>query len=387
MGRTSLCQPWLTYTTLLCTQILQIVCGGMHTLALTADGLVYSWGVNDEGALGRQAHRDDAGSENYPGRVDFPSNDRMVQISAGDSHSVALSSTGEVFAWGSFRDSGGVMGFSQEVKIERRPVKVQTDERFTMISSGADHVAAITVTGRVITWGCGDQGQLGRTGERFIARFGGKVAQFVDPRPIYGNLDGRKMSPRGTAVFIACGSYCTLVVTEKGNVYAWGLNNYGQLGLPLTASNIVRTPTEVSSLCRKGIVSLAGGQHHSLALSSSGVVYSFGRSTYGRLGRAPEAAQTDEAFFTPEMVEGLPSECKVIGICAGQSCSGAILDNGNAWLWGCNTSYQLGKGEDDSDAVVPAKLRETKTTGRMIVQHISYGGQHSALVAIPREEE
>lgn len=87
------------------------------------------------------------------------------------------------------------------------------------------------------------------------------------------------------------------------------------------------------------------------------------------------------------MVEGLPSECKVIGICAGQSCSGAVLDNGNAWLWGCNTSYQLGKGEDDSDAVVPAKLRETKTTGRMIVQHISYGGQHSALVAIPREEE
>jgi len=366
-------------------QVIQIVCGGMHTLALTTDGHVYSWGVNDEGALGREAHRDDAGSENHPAKVNFPSGERIVQLSAGDSHSVALSYTGDIFAWGSFRDSGGVMGFSQEVKIERKPVRVHTNEKVIMISSGADHIAAITGRGKVITWGCGDQGQLGRTGERFIERFGGKVAQFVDPRPIYGNLDGKKMSAKGTAVFVACGSYCTFVVTENGNVYAWGLNNYGQLGLPLTETNVVRTPTKVPDLCGRGIFALAGGQHHSLALASSGIVYSFGRSTYGRLGRAAEAAQADEAFPTPEMVEGLPDDSEVIAICAGQSCSGAVLGNGNAWLWGSNTSYQIGKGDDDTDAIAPTKLRETKTTGRMTIQHVSFGGQHSALVAVPRD--
>ena len=60
--------------------VVKLLCGGMHTLALTSGGEVYSWGCNDEGALGR------AGTEDKPMLVPLPI--RATDISAGDSHSV-----------------------------------------------------------------------------------------------------------------------------------------------------------------------------------------------------------------------------------------------------------------------------------------------------------
>jgi alpha-tubulin suppressor-like RCC1 family protein len=79
-------------------QIVQISCGGMHTVALASDGSVYTWGCNDEGALGRP------GAENLPLKVnlEIPVNG----ISAGDSHTIAYNtSTNQVFYWGCYRVS------------------------------------------------------------------------------------------------------------------------------------------------------------------------------------------------------------------------------------------------------------------------------------------
>ena len=73
-------------------RILAVTCGGMHTLALSDSGDVFSWGVNDEGALGRSASKYSAGSESNPNRVQLPSGVTVSGISAGDSHSLALSS-------------------------------------------------------------------------------------------------------------------------------------------------------------------------------------------------------------------------------------------------------------------------------------------------------
>lgn len=72
--------------------VTSVACGGMHTLALTERGTVFSWGVNDEGALGRSASKYSEGSESTPKQVHFPKHLQITQISAGDSHSLALSS-------------------------------------------------------------------------------------------------------------------------------------------------------------------------------------------------------------------------------------------------------------------------------------------------------
>lgn len=103
--------------------VVQMACGGMHSLALTKSGKVYSWGVNDQGALGREtkweapvkeANASDSEEEDVdinpkesiPGLVEgFPKDVNIVQVAAGDSISVAVTDEGHVYAWGTFRVS------------------------------------------------------------------------------------------------------------------------------------------------------------------------------------------------------------------------------------------------------------------------------------------
>lgn len=86
--------------------VTDICAGGMHTVCLTEDGNVYTFGCDDEGALGREA--DDENSFE-PGQVVLPG--LVVQVTAGDSHSAALLEDGRVFAWGSFRVSSKIKNF------------------------------------------------------------------------------------------------------------------------------------------------------------------------------------------------------------------------------------------------------------------------------------
>lgn len=144
-----------------CPQVVDIAAGGMHSLYLDAAGAVYSFGCNDEGALGRDTSAD--GSEYEVVRVELPL--PVVRISTGDSHSACLLEDGRVLAWGAFRDSHGSMGLTLEGN-KRFPVEVVPYQRFVQISSGADHLVMLGVDGKVFTVGCGEQGQLGRVTAR-----------------------------------------------------------------------------------------------------------------------------------------------------------------------------------------------------------------------------
>lgn len=81
------------------TNIVDVKAGGMHSLALTKSGEIWSFGCNDEGALGRNTEEE--GSETKPRKIELPG--KAVKISAGDSHSACLLEDGRAFAWGSFR--------------------------------------------------------------------------------------------------------------------------------------------------------------------------------------------------------------------------------------------------------------------------------------------
>lgn len=81
--------------------VVEVQAGGMHSLCLTESGEIWSFGCNDEGALGRNTEEE--GSETKPCKVELEG--KVVKISAGDSHSACLLEDGRVFAWGSFRVS------------------------------------------------------------------------------------------------------------------------------------------------------------------------------------------------------------------------------------------------------------------------------------------
>ena len=99
---------------------------------------MYTFGCNDEGALGRTTEDDD---ECYtPGKVDLGSH-KIVQVSAGDSHSVALTEDGKAFFWGNFRDSSGPFGLTLN-GAEKLPVPLAPELKLSKIASGMSSLTA-----------------------------------------------------------------------------------------------------------------------------------------------------------------------------------------------------------------------------------------------------
>eukprot|EP00884_Botryococcus_braunii_P000003 jgi/Botrbrau1/10002/Bobra.0012s0091.1 len=373
--------------------VVQVAAGGMHSVALGADGAVYTTGVNDEGALGRKTGGELwQKSELLPeggvtetetwSRVDVPTvHGPVVQVSAGDSHTVALTAQGFLYGWGTYRDSSGVFGFSPKEHIALLPTLVYSpkslDEQVVKVDSGADHTVALTREGTLLSWGTGQQGQLGRIGERLPSR--GLKELLLQPHPILF----AKGKHKEEIIDFACGTYSTFVLrkaagTEETQVYAFGLNNYGQLGFESEA--LVRTPEKLpQALLAQNLTQVAAGEHHSLAKTVEGKVLAWGRPTYGRLGRADVNVASDDpcpnaAEVSPDAFEGEV----ITSIFAGPTVSGGFTKDGRVFLWGGNTTYQLGKGNDDSDSTCPTLLKFRTEVLKPL--SLAFGGQHALLL-------
>ncbi|XP_055956186.1 regulator of chromosome condensation [Patella vulgata] len=247
--------------------IIQVAAGGMHTVCLTDKGTIYTFGCNDEGGLGRDTSVE--GSETRPALVDLPY--KIVQVSAGDSHTAALTEDGKVFAWGNFRDANGSIGLTKS-GIEKNPSPLLANEVVVKISSGVDHLTCLTDKGDLYTLGCAEQGQLGRLAECFTNRGGRKgLENLLKP----GIVRCKRYKSRKLAKFsdVWTGQYATFVEEkETGDIYGWGLNNYYQLGFADMENRFA--PERIESFCRgvKWDV-INGGQHHTIALDTDGKVY------------------------------------------------------------------------------------------------------------------
>jgi regulator of chromosome condensation len=320
-----------------------IKAGGMHSICLTEDGEVYTFGCNDEGALGRETH--DEQSEFEPGKVNLPG--KCVQISVGDSHSACILDDGRAFIWGSFRSSNSKMSMYGE-KVTWRPQELIKGTRFQQIQSGVEHIVALTDNGHIFTFGCGEQGQLGRG-----------TIEFLYPGILYYNH--REL----IADNIWTTPYCTFIEEkDTRKIFAFGLNNYCQLGLPY--DRLVNEPT-LTALAN--VKSICGGLQHTLVLKNNGNVYCIGRKDYGRLG-VGRLADDLESFI---LVEGLKHE-KVIDIACGDSTSFALCDNGRLYTWGMGTNYQIGNGTDKD--IYEPQLMENRNK----ILKVSSGGQHTLFI-------
>lgn len=337
------------------SNVVDIRAGGVHTLLLTEDGKVYSFGCNDEGALGRSSTEE--GSEFEPKLIELPG--RSVKLSAGDSHSACLLEDGSVYAWGSFRSSHGNMGFSIKGN-ERLPIQILPNTCCSDIASGADHLIILTCSGRVYSMGCGEQGQLGRVSLRSASGVGRRGrTELLQPTEIFF----KRCKPIEK---IWATNYCTFArESVTGNILACGLNNYKQLGLIKVNDYTINNPSMSSFTDVKEI---AGGQHHTLVLKNDGSVYVIGRKDYGRLGLSDLSEDVKEL----QKVVSLNS-IKIESISGGEAQSFAVTEDGETYAWGMGSSYQLGTNSE-SDANLPTLL-STKTLGRVL--KASSGGQHS----------
>lgn len=159
-------------------------------------------------------------------------------------------------------------------------------------------------------------------------------------------------------VHVACGKYHSAAVSSDGDVYAWGLESSGQLGLG-SARTRAHTPTKVEALSGKGVTQLSCGMYHTLALTAAGEVYSCGfggsllngASGLGHGNRTQLEAFTKLASFGPDGTEGVAAAT----VSAGGYHSVVLDREGGVWTFGRGEWGRLGHG-DASDCLAPTRV-------------------------------
>jgi len=288
---------------------LHLAAGGMHTLVIDSEGRTWSWGINDNAALGRPteglAGIEQEELETRPMPVatisphPHPESARppfkAARVCAGDSVSVAVSEEGELVAWGSFRSNDGLLGFDGKVGTSPKqldPTRVSNlrDYPVSQIVCGYDHVLALTTDGHVYSWGNGQQQQLGR--------------KIIERRKKNG-LSPERLSLK-KIVLIGSGGSHSFAVHEDGTVYGWGLNTRGQLGITNEeaswADEIVSVPTPIRAMSpdKHGgarVMAIEGGDFHTLFLLDNGEVWAVGNYENGEIGiksSAPEIVAAEK---------------------------------------------------------------------------------------------
>jgi alpha-tubulin suppressor-like RCC1 family protein len=310
-----------------------VAAGGRHSLALLANGTVYSWGNNEYGQLGNNSQA----TGDAPGVV--PGLSGVKAIAAGANHSLALLTDGTVMSWGNNEAGQLGNGTTQDSEV---PVAVKGLSGVKAIAAGADFSLALLNNGTAMAWGDNEEGQLGT----------GNLKSSTVPVTVKGLSGGSSISAGGAF---------SLALLAKGTVMGWGSDRNGVLSNS-TVEEVSNQPVAVGGL--SGVTAVATGNDHALALLSNGTVMAWGQDSAGELGIG--VIKTREE--TPTAVSGLSG---VGAIAAGGHDSLALLATGSAMSWGSNEWGNLGDGATGSPSDVPVPV-----SGLSRIAGVSVGSSH-----------
>jgi alpha-tubulin suppressor-like RCC1 family protein len=309
-------------------KVVQIATSNSDGYALTSAGQVFAWGVNSFAELGDGK---ETPYETRAVRVDFPAGVKITSLpnpmpfDAG----LAIDSAGHVWGWGLNGDDDLCLSGLIEAQPQRLPLSDVT------LATGARTHALFYSRGTVYACGSGDAGELGNGGAASAAR----------PARVAG-------LPAGVAVTALTSSWeGSGALLANGDYYDWGYNAAGQLGDASTRSSAVpvkvRLPGPVTQVFQGGSGPTNG---QTVAILSGGSVWSWGNNQRGQLGNGTETSSD-----VPVRVH-LPNGVRFAKVNSGGYTSFAIDSTGRLWAWGGNQNGQLGSGSGDRLQTLPVDV-------------------------------
>ncbi|KAF2429961.1 RCC1/BLIP-II [Tothia fuscella] len=318
--------------------VVQISTGGLHSAVLTHDSKVYTWGINDDGALGRD-------TQWSAPSVSEDDNDDDDDLGLNPYESTPAAIPTESFG----HEAGGII-----------QVEAPDSATFALTAPGN-----VDTSRRVLAWGNNQQSQLGT--KTYAQRSKDSVpSKYASLNPAMVFLPGKKIAS------VACGSYHSFATDTKGQVYTWGLNNFGQTGIDRGVGEngaLIELPTIIQ-----------GGNHHSIACCKDGIVLSWGRCDDAQMGVDLAMVTSDlltddrgrpRILLLPTVVPGKFFDA--VSVAAGIDHSVAITAAGKVWSWGFSSNYRTGLRTDDS-VKVPT-LIENQAISQRSISAASCGGQ------------
>ncbi|KAI3487965.1 hypothetical protein L1887_48048 [Cichorium endivia] len=346
-----------------------IVGGGMHSVMIDGLGRILTSGAEDYGTLGRK-HRGAAGDAEE-GTVEKY---RATRIASADAAGAALDDQGRLRSWGYFKDGEGRVCFADTDapgynREQWYPIALPgiENEHFAAVAAGENHFLALTLVGKVYSWGTNTCYQLGRSSNprRVSQKFKGEAPKDCDltPTPITGLAECKR---------IFCGLTNGFAVEKSGKVVGWGLNTKGQTGTGLKAAKVA-TPHAIAALSPVRHNGADGGCRSSEATSTPPSCFPTARCTSAatatrassaylrdmRLSRVPHRPTpwlvrepTLVPFpappsWAPESTKTKDGKTKIVALSAGMRFTLALAADGTLYSWGTTSDDALGHPADD----------------------------------------
>ena len=352
-------------------KVISVSAVGNFTLALTEDGKVYSWGYNGQGELGDGTTNDSGKVIEITNNFNLPAGRKITKIYAGWEQAFAIADDGTLYSWGNAGD--GRLGRDTTTTPNTLPGAVNDVFDGNIIDLATDsHTLVLTDTNKVYTWGFNDYGQLGI----------GNTNTVSGPQDITGSFNG------DTIVQVEASSNGSFARTIDGRLYAWGQNDYGNLGFGEEINNVYvadevkrlnvvyrsevekyKTPTEVATpFLEEGVEQLAVGFRKTMATTTSGAVYVWGDNNGGSLGIVGDSGDEhnlcDKGFLGATVNCSQPYYAKRSAIVLGDLYNGKFksifASGGSLFAIGTDGSvYSWGQGgTPDQNNVTSETLRQ-----------------------------
>ncbi|MCA8837649.1 MAG: putative Ig domain-containing protein, partial [Proteobacteria bacterium] len=320
----------------------QVSAGNDHTCAISGDGEIFCWGLNN-GRLGLGMVISDL---NTPHLVGDATN--WSQISVGNSHTCAINTDSKLYCWGA--GATGQLGIG-DTDSRTVPTRVGDAVNWMHVSSGREHTCAINSAGHLFCWGESDNGRLG---------IGDEAMDSLAPARV-GEANNWSQ--------VSAGGFHTCATRSDGQLYCWGEGDTGRLGLGIDTTIVRNAPTRVGDSANWMQVSTFLDRlfSHTCAINSASRLYCWGSNLGGKLG----LGDSDDRN-TPTLV-GEASNWSQIGRSFFHTC--ATRSDGQLYCWGSGASVgRLGLGELNGSNV-PARVGDAANWSQ-----VSTGEEHTCAI-------